>query len=39
LRNEPLVIFNLKLVYGGNKVTTDEDRLLEEGWTQIKLLR
>ena len=37
--NERLVIFNLKLVNGRGDVTTDEERVPEEGRTEIKLQR
>ena len=33
------VIFNEEMVGGREKVTTDEERVLRGGWTEIRLLR
>ena len=37
--NERAVIFKEEMVGGRERVTTDEERVLRGGWTEIRLLR
>jgi len=37
--NERSVIFNDEIIGGRERVTTDDERVLRGGWTEIRLLR